>query len=160
MPMALSENAKPENPLRRKRSLQKQNRYAGKDSNRHLGCGSDPIVVEGQLQEIRQPNQHRDNANPIQPLSADARLQRSVGLGKACLLSRDRCCTLDYGFSCRRYRNRRGTRHRGQARRTRFRIGLDERRCLSHRFWRTCRQQLFQAVDPAGEFRHLLAQAF
>ena len=58
-------------------------RDAGDDADRHLRARADPIVFDGELEEIRQPNQHGDDADAVQPLAANARLQETAALRRS-----------------------------------------------------------------------------
>ncbi len=139
-----------------------EKRNAGKDSDRHLSRGTNPVVVEGQLEEIRKSNQHRDDADAIQPLAANARFQRCIEFGMAgrARSHRPRYRRCRFSYADGRYRGRDVDRRGRQCLCARFSLGLDRRVCRNNRIRPMSYQQFFQPVDPASEFCHLLPQAF
>ena len=79
--MALREKAKSREAFTTETLAPEKECDASDNSDHHLGCRSNPVVVESQLQEIRKPDQHSHDADAVQPLSTNARFQRSIEAG-------------------------------------------------------------------------------
>src|SRR5208282_806168 len=60
----------------------KHGRDPGHQSNGDAPGGTDPVIVESEFQEVGDPDQQRGDADAVQPVRADARLEVRVRLSR------------------------------------------------------------------------------